>query len=722
MLFVVYERFAGGVGPGAIRPFLVRMAITNALASAWWVVPVLVASRYGTNFLPFTEQPGTIWSTSSLSESLRLMGFWTSYVGVGFGGRLYPYASYGHAMLFHPPVVIASLLVPALALGGFVWTRRWRYGPWFLFLTLIGVLVMAAGFPEGTPLRRGLTYTYNHVHLVQFLRTTYKAGPLAALGLACLGGAAFAELWRRLRSVPLRGAAVAGCAALAALAAWPLASGRAPERQLALPDGVPAAWKAVAAELDRRGDGSRALSLPGQAFSHYRWGGTVDHVLTGLTEHPVATRYIVPFSDLRAAELQWAVDALISQERALPGQLTPLLRLLGVGDVVLGADGARGRSGEVSPAAAADVLAGQGLLAGGGCDDLPGKTCPTSSGRLAAGPRATAVRSYGPALTVGRPAGRLAGPARLPQVTDIRLPDPGIVQLLPRGPLTIVDGAAQGIVDLAGFDALPTDRPIAYAGDLDTAELRAAARTGANLVVTDSNRRQAFVSARLRGSRGHVLQAGENVSEDGVILDPVPQAGTDGETVAVLDGLRSIGAPFSPQVTQFPEHRPFAAIDGDLATSWLSDRALAPSRHRLDVAFLAAARCPVPRRLPLLRLAGAGAGAGGRRPPLRRARRMEPVARGPARRERDQHPDRQARQARARLGGRWRDQRAADPWRACERAHAPAAGGFPRAARRAAGAQLADLPVLALHRRCAGVGDAGGGRPAGRPAARPARP
>ena len=320
------------------------------------------------------------------------MGFWTSYVGVGFGGRLYPYASYGHAMLFPPPVVIAAL-VPAPALGGFVWTRRWRYGPWFLFLTLLGVLVMAAGFPEGTPLRRGLTYTYNHVHLVQFLRTTYKAGPLAALGLACLGGAAFAELWPPA-ALRCRGcaAAVAGgavCAALAALAAWPLASGRAPERQLALPDGVPAAWKAVAAELDRRGDGSRALSLPGQAFSHYRWGGTVDHVLTGLTEHPVATRYIVPFSDLRAAELQWAVDALVSQERALPGQLTPLLRLLGVGDVVLGADGARARSDEVSPAAAADVLgsrpqggdgtAGTGApglegLGGDGLAPLPGGT------------------------------------------------------------------------------------------------------------------------------------------------------------------------------------------------------------------------------------------------------------------------------------------------------------------------------------------------------------
>ena len=200
-LFLLYERFFAGVGPGALRPFLVRLVPVVLVANAWWLAPVVVHARYGLDFLPFTEQPGTIWQTTSITESLRLMGFWTSYIGLGFGGTLRPYASHGPVLLFHWPVLVASLLVPALALGGFAWTRRWRYGPWFLLLALAGLLIMVTGFPEGTPLRKALTFTYNQVQPVQFLRTTYKAGSLLALGLACLGGAAFAVAWDRHRAL-----------------------------------------------------------------------------------------------------------------------------------------------------------------------------------------------------------------------------------------------------------------------------------------------------------------------------------------------------------------------------------------------------------------------------------------------------------------------------------------------------------------------------------------
>src|SRR3954452_24707541 len=221
-----------------------RAVLATALVSAWWIMPLLVQSRYGVDFLRFTEQPGTIWSTTSLPESLRLIGYWISYLGVGYGGTLRPYFGDGGVLLFALPVVIAGLLVPALALTGFAGTPRAPYGPFLAVLVVAGLIAMAAGFPEGTPLRRAANFTYNHVAAFQFLRTTYKAGPLAALGIAGLAGLAAVR----------RPALAVAFVAVAALASWPLVRGRALDDQL-LWQRVPTAWEQAAAHVDRMADG-----------------------------------------------------------------------------------------------------------------------------------------------------------------------------------------------------------------------------------------------------------------------------------------------------------------------------------------------------------------------------------------------------------------------------------------------------------------------------------
>ncbi len=79
------------------------------------------------------------------------MGYWLSYLGGGFGDVPLPYFDASAELLFSRPVVVASLLVPGLAIAGLVWTRRWRYAPFFLLLLLAGLLVMTVGFPERDP-------------------------------------------------------------------------------------------------------------------------------------------------------------------------------------------------------------------------------------------------------------------------------------------------------------------------------------------------------------------------------------------------------------------------------------------------------------------------------------------------------------------------------------------------------------------------------------------
>ena len=187
LVLLLYEPAVGTVRWRDSAGFLVRVGVLGVLASLWWIVPVLVHVKYGIDFLQFTEQPGTIWGTNSITESLRLMGYWTSYIGVGFGVSR-PFFSDGGTLLFSPLVVGASLLLPALAVAGFVRARRLSYGPFLLLLVLVGAAIETAGFPDGTPVRGTMDWIYHHIFVLSFMRTTNKAAPLVAVGVAGLLG------------------------------------------------------------------------------------------------------------------------------------------------------------------------------------------------------------------------------------------------------------------------------------------------------------------------------------------------------------------------------------------------------------------------------------------------------------------------------------------------------------------------------------------------------
>ncbi|HZB76944.1 MAG TPA: alpha-(1-_3)-arabinofuranosyltransferase family protein, partial [Solirubrobacteraceae bacterium] len=555
LLLALYAWLTREVGGRALLAFGWRTVLLTGLGAIWWVIPTLVQARHGVDFLRFTEQPGTIWSTTSVPESLRLMGYWISYLGVGYGGRLRPLFGDGAVFLFAWPVVLAGLLVPAIVLSSFALLRRSRAAAFLLVLGLAGLVVMVAGFPEGTPLRRAMNFTYNHVAPLQFLRTTYKAGPLLALALAGLGGlaAARAAPWLRARGRALPVLAVAGLAALAAVSCWPLVRGQALDSRLTW-ERIPAAWEDAADHVDATvGEDGRAVVLPGQLYADYDWGGTVDSILPALADRPVAVRYAVPYADLRAVDLLWTVDGLVQQRRALPGQLGPLLDLLSARTVVAGADDDRADSGAATAADAADVL------------DQLGEP----------------DERWGPVRREPRAAGTLGAGRELPRVRAWDRPGARpVVRLEADEDPTVVDGGADALAGLAAFGALPEGR-IAYAGDASTGELRRAGE----VVISDSNRRRVLAAARMAQNRGATLAADDPFSPDAAVLDLFPARGADGQTVASYDGARSLRTPFSPAYSQFPERRPFAALDGDAATHWQADRALEEARHWLEIGF-----------------------------------------------------------------------------------------------------------------------------------------
>ncbi len=572
LVLLIYEPLTGAVRWRDSVTFLLRMGVLGIIASLWWILPLLVHVQYGIDFLKFTEQPASIWGTNSITEALRLMSYWTSYIQFGFHGVQRPLYANGPTMLFNPFVVVASLLLPALAVASFLLARRWRYGPFLMLMTVVGVVIMTGGFPVGTPLRHAMEAAYRATFVVRFMRTTQKAAPLVACGVAGLLGIGAQLAWIRVRSWgqdrasrwrPPRPVLLVGgpvvLAGLIVLASLPLVRGVALDRQVNFKR-IPSAWTTAGHDVNRQlPTNTRALVLPGQIFAYYKWGGTIDAILPRVTTRPVAVRYETPYSDLHADDLLATVDDLVQQRRLFPGQLLPLLKLMGVGAVVTGSDDDITRSGAIDPAAAAGELAAYGL--------------PQPS------------RSYGPVSSLPAAAGDIGPSQALPEVRRYDIPAGRGIVHVDAGPATIVDGSGAGLAAMAAFGALPAQNPIFYAGDLTTAALRREAAAGADVVVTDSNRRQQFVPEYAQQNLGDVLSPSDPVPFNFAITDPFPNLGTNGQTVSVLQGGSYLQAISEGGTLSFPENAPIAAFDGNLSTSWVADRYVGPVNRYIDVGF-----------------------------------------------------------------------------------------------------------------------------------------
>ena len=67
LLLLLYEPAMRFVAWRPAWTFTWRTALLGAITSLWWVVPLAVQSKWGLPFLPYTEQPGTIWGSTSAS-------------------------------------------------------------------------------------------------------------------------------------------------------------------------------------------------------------------------------------------------------------------------------------------------------------------------------------------------------------------------------------------------------------------------------------------------------------------------------------------------------------------------------------------------------------------------------------------------------------------------------------------------------------------------------
>jgi arabinofuranan 3-O-arabinosyltransferase len=514
------------------------------LLSLYWLVPAAMAGEAGEAVAAFTETPENVASTSSYSETLRLLGFWVMYFQQD--GKAAVPGAVGY--LTAAPLLLASFAVPVLAAACALLARA-RARAFAVVLLAVAVPVMVGLFPPKapSPFGRLLRAAFDDVPGAIALRTTNKAGALVALAYALLFGLGAAELFRRTSLEPgwraALAAAVAVVLAVAVLPAW--SGGLYPIRY-----NVPGYWRQLARDVNAGPAGSRVLLAPGTSNVAYRWGMEgPDDLNVSLLSRPSVARTTVPNGSIEQTNFLAAMDIPLSTGSADPEVVAAMARYLGVADVVVRNDLRWESFGGARPSVVARSLAGDDALRLAGSYGRPGEHTV-----------AAASDFYPPAQALQD--------AALPPLQRYAVAGPRpVARAEPVEGAMLVDGDSFAISPLVRLGLAPGGPAFRLLGSMSPAELGASLAGGARVVVSDTNRRRAWGSFRTGQNYSPTLRAEQPLPSSSLTLF----GDADAQTVTRLEGARSVTATASGSLlTNTPFGKPELAFDGDRRTAWVT--------------------------------------------------------------------------------------------------------------------------------------------------------
>lgn len=515
------------------------------LATAWWVVPLLVLGVYGENFLPFVENSATTTGTMSATETLRGAGNWVAYLN--FGEAWLPA---GWTVATSVIVVVCSALAAALGLAGLARRdlpeRRW------LVLTVLSVaLITLAGYGGsfGAPFHETVQSWLNG-GLVPF-RNIYKfqTGLALALVLGLMHLVGVAAQSRGAR--PVRGRRFAPLIATLLVLpglAFPYLNGSI--LQPGSFQKLPNYWEATGDWLKKYSPDSRALVVPATAHGIYTWGSPIDQPLDVLAESRWAQRDYVPFGTPGNRRAMDAVEQALSTGGAVPG-LQDYLTRAGLYYVVVRNDLDPDQIGNVPSATVKRTLEESGFerVTGFGPKETGG-TIPADTPLQVEGlyPRERAVEIYAPGSGAERP-----GQAGIKPVSNT----------------AVVSGGPESLLPLSA-DPSMRDRPSVLTGDnhpgVGTPGLQAVGdglrRADTRFGLVNSNTSYTYTPGE-RNASGALQDAGKKPHQ---IL---PTEGIEHQTTAHLRGAKSVTASsYGNWLFHLPQYDPVNAFDGNPGTAW----------------------------------------------------------------------------------------------------------------------------------------------------------
>jgi arabinofuranan 3-O-arabinosyltransferase len=531
-----------------------RISVLTLATSLWWMAGLSVQGAFGIPILRYTETYHTVATAALATEIVRGLGYWFFYGRDALGGWI----SAAQRLVESIPSLALSFALPGMALVSGLLTR-FRHRGYFALLVAVGVLLGVGAHPWDSSAPAGALFkAWTRTDSGLAFRSTPRAVPLVALGLAVMLAAGVAALSAARPSwhAPAAGTLVV----LICCNMWGWFGGEMVDRNLRRDEQVPGYWLGAAAAIDAGSRDTRAYEMPGTDFASYRWGNTVDPITPGLIDRPYAARELIPYGTASSADLLNAWDLPLQEGSFDPASVVPVAQLLGVGTVVHRGDLQYERFRTPRPR---DVWWQLGRTDG----IAPPRTFGDGFVN-----EATDALPLDDEVELGTPAGRPDPPAV--SLWDLEDPRP-VLRTVDAASPTLMAGDGAGIVAWARTGALDPDRPIlqsaSYAEDPDGLDAQLE-QPEAQLVVTDTNRRQARRWGSVRENDGYTERAGEVALERDPAdnrLDEFPGAGDDAYTVVEQVGGATVAASaYGNPVSYTPADRAALAMDGDPSTAW----------------------------------------------------------------------------------------------------------------------------------------------------------
>jgi arabinofuranan 3-O-arabinosyltransferase len=533
-------------------------------ATAWWAIPLLFLGKYGFNFLPYVEQSISTSSTSSAATSLRGLGDWTAYLNIGNIAE----SPAAWSTVYLPVVLVGSAVGAAAGLYGV--TRRDMRERRFLVLSLalFTTAAMAAYWgPLGGPFSPTLRTLLDGT-LAPF-RNVYKLEPSIALILV-LGIAHGLHRIRRPQRVSQatwRVLAAAGIVAVLASLATPYLIGRGISGQSY--SSIPSYWYKVADYLDQHSPTTTALVLPAASHGEYVWGWTEDEPLEALARSPWADDENAPFSSAGATRMVDGIETVL--KTGVPTQgLNDLITRAGIKYIVVQNDVEWQLSDSPSPLQVHQVLLYSGFR------------------RVAKfGPKIRTATSNYPTLALDNSGLHVSYPAV--EIFEARNADASHlapITTYPTSTAALVSGGSEGILQLLGNNVLKTNQAAVLQGNWHGPYF------GPLFAVTDTLRRANENFGQVNDNISYTYTASEktpalarNPSDPSAPGQILPFGGTQNQTVAVLEGAKSVTASsYGSFWFSLPEYNPANVFDGN-SNGWISGSPYGSDGEWVQIAF-----------------------------------------------------------------------------------------------------------------------------------------